>query len=132
MNRRDKALQIAERIADLRREIAQLQAEFYDLVPDDGAPGKSRDLNSLPSRILEVLDSKPDHSFEAPEIAVALGMAGKVPHIRSALFRLRRAGKIRKIREGKYRALATGPGTDAMHVAAAIPATAAVEARRLG
>lgn len=114
MSRRERVLQIASRIAELQVELATLRAEFADLVPDDdyGPPAAAQPAGKheefLSARMLRVMNSKPDHSFDAPELVSAVGIQhSKIDQVRTVLFRLTKAGRIRKIRMGKYRAMTT-------------------------
>lgn len=109
MNQLERAVEVGARIKELRAELAHLEAELNEMLPkQQSAPGKvapaSRERSeSLPSRILHLIESEPGRRFGASELSESLGE--KVEHVRAALFRLKEGKRIRKIRKGKYRAL---------------------------
>lgn len=67
------------------------------------------DDTAIPARIVALLDSEPNSSFSAPDIAKRFGESDSTNSIRGALSRLARDGKIEKVSHGKYKALAKSP-----------------------
>ncbi len=110
MSKMERVIQISTKMAELRAELAQLEGELGGLISSDAAASKARAptqhprkrADSLPSKVLQAINSEPGHKFDAGELAAAL--EDKTEHVRAALSRLKRAKRIRKAGRGKYRA----------------------------
>ena len=124
-------MNVAIEIVRLRQRITDLEREFASLVPADEDPSTGGQLripgnassspaNPVPpshetiedvtliSRILDVLEARPEQSFSPNQIIAQLkNVPGQ--SVRGTLTRLLRAGKIRRLGRGLYQA-ATGKG----------------------
>jgi len=104
--KRERVLQVAQRVHELRAELARLESELDEMV-GEGAEARDAAQDSLPNRIVAVLEHNPAQSYTAPDLVQALGIEQqKIDQVRSALFRLKAASRIRKVHKGKFRSLA--------------------------
>ena len=117
-SRRERAVALLERLVVARREVAELEAELDELLPDDyPGDGKRRKTTnprsggksifaqkgdvvpgSLPSKILAALDADPSRVFSARD----LSHLAKVENVRSSLYRMAKNGQINAVDRGRY------------------------------
>jgi hypothetical protein len=113
MKKRERIIQLVTEINTLRGRTEALEKELDSLLPPDDehedvcteSTGKSSGLvaGSMASRIVELLNSHPDRSFDALTIAKELGIAN-LNSLRGTLLRVAESERIRKVRRGTYKA----------------------------
>ena len=108
-SKRERIIQLVERISALRAELKRLDREFAELVPDDTievaavvAPEETG--QSMPAKVLALLGANPGRAFNAQDISKAV-RDDNLHLIRGTLFRLTTANKIRKLGRGQYSAV---------------------------
>jgi len=109
MTRRERALELAKRIAQTEAELKRLRADFDALVPEEEGPAtpktraRIKPEGSAPEQMLAILATKPRKTFKVSELLKAL------PHldkrlVRGTAARLSRNddGRILKRGRGRY------------------------------
>jgi hypothetical protein len=96
-------------IEDAESALAVLKARWdslFVIVPSITPPGRKADPTGIASRVLAVLNERPEEVFDSAELASELGVERK--SIEGAFYNLFQAKKIEKARRGNYRAVQRG------------------------
>jgi hypothetical protein len=101
-------LDVARRIVELERELVELRAKFERMVgPRPRAENVTEVANDealpLPARVLALVRAAPGRTMDIGEIGSSLPKV-TVKTLRTTLARLAKAGKLRRLGRGKYKA----------------------------
>ncbi len=114
MTKRERIIQLVNRISTLRAELKRTEDEFDVLVPEDevqaNGKGAKAEEPSMPARVMSILNADRARTYDAQEVAKAIKTTD-LHLVRSTLFRLAKRKKIRKEKRGQYGALHALPST---------------------